>query len=176
MLLLGVNVIDRQIDELVDQYAEHLLQLAYFYTKDRYSAEDIVQEVFMKFLEANYEERGTVRAYLSRMTINKSKDYLKSWAYKKVQLKEKWSFEKSKKKKDALLVEDERNLIGHAILNLSLEYREPIILYYFEEMSVAEVAAVLAIPENTVKTRLKRAREKLKPLLQDEEWEVLANE
>lgn len=49
-------------------------------------------------------------------------------------------------------------------------------MYYFEEMSVAEVAAVLAIPENTVKTRLKRAREKLKPLLQDEEWEVLANE
>lgn len=103
MLLLGVNVIDRQIDELVDQYAEHLLQLAYFYTKDRYSAEDIVQEVFMKFLEANYEERGTVRAYLSRMTINKSKDYLKSWAYKKVQLKEKWSFEKSKKRKTPYL-------------------------------------------------------------------------
>ncbi|MFJ8236073.1 sigma-70 family RNA polymerase sigma factor [Ureibacillus sp. NPDC094379] len=169
-------MIDRQIDELVDQYAEHLLQLAYFYTKDRYSAEDIVQEVFLKFLEANYEERGTVRAYLSRMTINKSKDYLKSWAYKKVQLKEKWSFEKSKKKKDSLLVEDERHLIGQAILNLALEYREPIILYYFEEMSVAEVAAVLVIPENTVKTRMKRAREKLKPLLQEDEWEVLANE
>ncbi|CAM5223779.1 RNA polymerase sigma-70 factor OS=Ureibacillus acetophenoni OX=614649 GN=SAMN05877842_10357 PE=3 SV=1 [Ureibacillus acetophenoni] len=77
-----------------------MLQLAYFYTKDRYSAEDIVQEVFIKFMDINYEERGTLRAFLSRMTINKSKDYLKSWTYKKIQLKEKWSFVKAKKKKD----------------------------------------------------------------------------
>ncbi|WP_449445742.1 sigma factor-like helix-turn-helix DNA-binding protein [Ureibacillus acetophenoni] len=37
-------------------------------------------------------------------------------------------------------------------------------------MNVAEIALTLEIPENTVKTRLRRAREKLKPLLQEEEW------
>jgi len=171
-----VTKINRDIEFIFDEHAEHLLQLAYFYTKDRYSAEDIVQEVFIKFMDINYEERGTLRAFLSRMTINKSKDYLKSWTYKKIQLKEKWSFVKAKKKKDPMLISDERNLIGKAILELPLDYREVIILYYFQEMNVAEIALTLEIPENTVKTRLRRAREKLKPLLQEEEWEVLINE
>ncbi len=92
--------INREIEFIFDEHAEHLLQLAYFYTKDRYSAEDIVQEVFIKFMDIDYEERGNLRAFLSRMTINKAKDYLKSWAYKKIQLKDKWSFVKAKKKKD----------------------------------------------------------------------------
>ncbi|SOC37126.1 sigma-70 family RNA polymerase sigma factor [Ureibacillus acetophenoni] len=168
--------INRELDFIFDEHAEHLLQLAYFYTKDHYAAEDIVQEVFIKFLDANYEEQGTLRAFLSRMTINKSKDYLKSWAYKKIQLKEKWTSLKAKKKKDNVLIIDERTMIGEAILQLTLEYRELIILYYFQEMSIAEIAQTLEIPENTVKTRLRRARERLKPLLQDEEWEVLLSE
>lgn len=168
--------INRDIDSIVEQHAEHLLQLAYFYTKDRFSSEDIVQEVLIKFLETDYEERGTVRAFLSKMTINKSKDYLKSWAYKKILLKEKWSHITATKKKDKLLVQNERTIIGEAVLNLPFEYREPIILFYFQELSIHEIAETMSLPENTVKTRLKRAREKLKPLLQDEAWEVLTNE
>lgn len=168
--------INRDIDLIVEQHAEHLLQLAYFYTKDRFSSEDIVQEVLIKFLDTDYEERGTIRAYLSRMTINKSKDYLKSWAYKKIQFKEKWSHITATKKKDKLLVQNERTLIGEAVLNLPLEYREPIILFYFQDLSIHEIAETIGLPQNTVKTRLRRAREKLKPLLQDEAWEVLANE
>lgn len=168
--------INREIEFIFDEHAEHLLQLAYFYTKDRYSAEDIVQEVFIKLMTINYEERGTLRAFLSRITVNKSKDYLKSWAYRKIQLKEKWSFVRAKKKKDPVLINDERDLIGKAVLDLPLDYREVIILYYFQEMNIEEIASTLEIPENTVKTRLRRAREKLKPLLHEEEWEVLVSE
>nr|WP_232337008.1 sigma-70 family RNA polymerase sigma factor [Lysinibacillus timonensis] len=169
-------MINREIEWIFDEHAEHLLQLAYFYTKDRYSAEDIVQEVFIKFMSSDYEERGNIRAFLSRMTINKCKDYFKSWAYKKIQLKETWSNVVSRKKKDSILVADERNQIGSAVLDLPLEYREPVILFYFQEMSVIDIAVTLEVPENTIKTRLRRAREKLKPLLQEEEWEVLVHE
>ncbi|SOC22703.1 RNA polymerase sigma-70 factor [Ureibacillus xyleni] len=161
---------------MIEEHAEHMLQLAYFYTKDHYSAEDIVQEVFIKFMNAQYDERGNLRAFLSRMTINQSKDYIKSWAYKKIQLKEKWTVERVKKRKDGLLVENEKTLIGEAILELPLLYREPIILYYFQELSIHEIAILLHTSENTIKTRLKRAREKLKSLLKDEVWEVLEHE
>ena len=72
----------------------------------------------------------------------------------------------------------QRGTVSHwgTILKLSLTYREPIILYYFEEMKIRDIAQLLGIAENTVKTRLKRAREALKPHLKQEEWEVLRHE
>ena len=159
------------IEEVMREHTKHLLRLAYFYTKNDQSAEDIVQDVFIKFYHSNYTEDGKLRAYLSRMTINKSKDYLKSWHYKKMQLHEFWE-QKGNVKKDALVVNDERAKIGEAILSLKLLYREPLILYYYEELTLIEIANVLKLPINTVKTRLKRAKEQLKPMLEDE-WEVL---
>lgn len=162
------------IEQIIDEYSPHLLRLAYFYTKNRHTAEDIVQDVLIKFCEAPYEERGILRAYLTRLTINKSKDYLKSWAYKKIVFQQK-IFTKGKADADSIVQQEERSEIGAAILQLPLKYREPIILYYFEEMAIADVADVLVLPENTIKTRLRRARQQLKPHLQGE-WEVLANE
>ena len=162
------------IEQIIDEHSAHLLRLAYFYTKNRHAAEDIVQDVLIKFCEAPYEERGQLRAYLTRITINKSKDYLKSWAYKKIVFQQK-IFTKGKADQDSIVRQEERSAIGAAILQLPLKYREPIILYYFEEMAIADVAEALVLPENTIKTRLRRAREQLKPHLQGE-WEVLANE
>lgn len=75
---------------MIEEHAAHLLRLAYFYVKNRQTAEDIVQEVFIKFSQRGYEERGQLRAYLSTLTINQSKDYLKSWHYKKLLLQEKY--------------------------------------------------------------------------------------
>lgn len=160
----------------MEEHAEHLLRLAYFYVKDRHVAEDIVQEVFIKFSSQMYEERGLLRAYLSTVTINKSKDYLKSWHYKKIVLQEKLFPLRAKVHRDSLIEAEERSQIGAAILELPLQYREPILLYYFEELRIVEIASILDIPENTVKTRLRRAREALKPYLKQEEWEVLAHE
>ncbi|MFJ7666821.1 sigma-70 family RNA polymerase sigma factor [Lysinibacillus sp. NPDC097195] len=176
-----VNMVTEEVDgileKIIDDYAEHLLRLAYFYVKNQHVAEDIVQEVFIKFSEQAqaYEERGQLRAYLSTLTINKSKDYLKSWHYKKCILQEKLFLTQAKKQRDALIEAEERSQIGAAILKLPLTYREPILLYYYEELKIADIAQVLELPENTVKTRLKRAREALKPHLR-EEWEVLLHE
>jgi len=168
--------VDGILEKMMDDHAEHLLCLAYFYVKNRHAAEDIVQEVFIKFSQHDYEERGQLRAYLSRLTINKSKDYLKSWHYKKLILQEKIFPERANIQRDTLIEAEERSHIGAAILKLPLTYREPIILYYYEEMKIAEIAQVLGIVENTVKTRLKRAREALKSQLKQEEWEVLGHE
>ena len=167
---------DGILEEMIEEHAAHLLRLAYFYVKNRQTAEDIVQEVFIKFSQRGYEERGQLRAYLSTLTINQSKDYLKSWHYKKLLLQEKIFPIPGNRQRDELVAAEERSQIGAAILKLSLTYREPIILYYFEEMKIRDIAQLLGIAENTVKTRLKRAREALKPHLKQEEWEVLRHE
>ncbi|MER2106519.1 MAG: sigma-70 family RNA polymerase sigma factor [Solibacillus sp.] len=163
----------RELEEMMTQHSAHLLRLAYFYTKNIHAAEDIVQDVFIKMLSTPYEERGHLRSFLTRLTVNKSKDYLKSWAYRKWQFESKWRMTVTDR--DHIIQQEERSAIGAAVLSLPLKYREPILLYYYEEMPVLEIAELLGLSDNTVKTRLRRAREQLKPKLAGQ-WEVLGDE
>ncbi|NLY79347.1 MAG: sigma-70 family RNA polymerase sigma factor [Lysinibacillus sp.] len=154
---------------MIDKYSEHLLRIAYYYTKNLHAAEDIVQDVFIKYTQSNYEEQGQLRAYLTKMTINRTKDYLKSWSYRRIQLREHLPtipfFQKER-----IIHRELQSTIGEAVLSLPIKYREVIIFYYYEELNTAEIASLLQLPESTIRTRLRRAREKLRPLLSDE-WE-----
>lgn len=168
---MGTN----ELKELMSQYTEYLIRLAYYYVKDLHAAEDIVQEVFIKFYnsQSNYEEQGELKAFLTKMTVNKSKDYLKSWTYRRVQLQNKLFHTESTMKSDELVRKDEETIIGEAILQLPLKQREVLIYFYFHEMTIVAIAGLLVIPESTVKTRLRRGRELLRNQLKGIEWEVL---
>ena len=65
----------------------------------------------------------------------------------------------------------EEGLLKAALLRLEERYRVPILLHYLEGYSVAEVAAILRVPQGTVKTRLARGRKALKALLDEEVFE-----
>ncbi|WP_342472234.1 sigma-70 family RNA polymerase sigma factor [Metasolibacillus sp. FSL H7-0170] len=166
------------LKEIMNLYTESLIRLAYYYVKDRHVAEDIVQEVFIKIYHHpdKYEERGQLQAYLYKMTANKSKDYLRSWSYKKVQLQNKIFPSTSKMEPDELVRKDEEAIVAEAILELPLKQREVLIYFYFNEMNIKDIASILSIPESTVKTRLRRSKELLKNKLKDIQWEVLLNE
>lgn len=71
----------------MEQHTERLIRLAFYYGRDWQSAEDIVQDVLIKFYDnqQNYEERGELKAYLSK---HRGKD-LRSWAYCKIQVQQK---------------------------------------------------------------------------------------
>lgn len=167
-----------ELERIMDQHTERLIRLAFYYVRNLQSAEDIVQDVFIKFYHnpQNYEERGELKAYLSMLVINKSKDYLRSWTYRKIQVQQKIFAKQTIMRRDMLVQQDERTLIENAILALPFKQREVIIHFYFEEMSVLDIANLLNIPESTVKTRLRRGRELLKPKLRHVEWEVLLHE
>ena len=166
------------LKDLMFEYTEFLIRLAYYYVKDLQAAEDIVQEVFIKFYnnQHNYEERGELKAYLTQMTVNKSKDYLKSWTNRKIQLQNRLFSQADKRNLDELVRKDEEAMIGEAILELPLKHREVLIYFYFNEMTITEVAQILTIPESTVKTRLRRGKELLRNRLKGIEWEALLNE
>ncbi|WP_397538385.1 sigma-70 family RNA polymerase sigma factor [Rummeliibacillus pycnus] len=171
-----INIVE--LERIMNQHTESLLRLSYYYVKDLHIAEDIVQESFIKFYQDRnrYEERGELKAYLSKMVVNKSKDYLKSWSYRKIQLQNRLFSKHSQKKMDNLIRKDEETILGEAILKLPLKQREPLIYYYFEEMSIKDISRLLEIPESTVKTRIRRSKQLLKTQLQKYEWEVLLNE
>lgn len=164
------------VEQAMKNYSELLFRIAYYYVKDTYIAEDIVQDVFVKLYSANYSEQGELRAYLSKITVNKSKDYLKSWAYRKVKLTEKIFSTTYKVSKDKLVEQEELNTLDQAILNLPIKQREAIVYFYLENLSVKEISKLLDRPESTIKSRLKSGKEQLKMLLQQQEWEVLLDD
>ena len=70
---------------------------------------------------------------------------------------------------EQLYVEKEwRAEVTAAVLTLPVKDREVLLLYYYEEMTITEIAGLLALSISTVKSRLQRAREKLKPKLKME--------
>ena len=166
-----------QLQQVIEEHGEHMLKIAYFIVKNRATAEDIVQDVFVQMLgQTNYEERGNLRAYLTKVTANRAKDHLRSWRYRMIQLLGEREPNTGVRHRDELLVDDERSELGEAILAMPLKYREPIILYYYEELPLVEIAAHLKLPVNTVKTHLRKARQLLQRSLHKGDWEVLFNE
>ncbi|WP_251700906.1 sigma-70 family RNA polymerase sigma factor [Sporosarcina luteola] len=165
-----------ELEAIMDAHGEHLLRMAFFYLRDREMAKDIVQDVFISFYtSANYEERGTLRAYLTKLTVNRCKDHLRSWSFRNLLITQDW-VETIHTQQDPLVLNEERAELSITILKLPMKYREIVIFYYYEEYKIREIAALLELSENTVKARMVKARKILKEKLKTGDWEVLSNE
>lgn len=163
-----------QLEEFIRTHGEELLRLSYTYVKNKELAEDIVQDVLLKAYEQQEQFRGdaSYRTYLYRMTINRSYDYLRSWSYKNTILTNKIQqiFQGTKSAEEQVIEQNENRFLGNAVFALPIKYREIIILYYYKELKIDEIAHLLSISDNTVKTRLRRGREKLRDQLKGGEW------
>ena len=164
--------------KIMEEHTERLIRVAFYYTKELQTAEDMVQDVFIKFHQNlhKYQEQGELKAYLTRLTINRCKDYLKSWHVRKLEFQQKWAEQVEEKDLSRFVRKDEETIISEAIMKLPIKHREVLVYYYFEEMTSLQIANLLQIPQSTVKTRLTRAKQLLKPALQGIEWEVLTHE
>lgn len=160
------------IEELMREYGNDVLRTAYSYVNDRDAAEDLFQETFIKAYYNLDKFRGdcSIKTWLTRIAINVCKDYLKS-AYQRhvVPMME---FEEDAIVSDSDYEEvenfDRNEHIKEAVMSLPEVYREAIMCVYYNDMSVAETAEQLNVSQGTVKSRLARAREKLKELLAKE--------
>lgn len=153
---------DQLLLTAMDSYGDYLVRLTYAIVKDEKKAEDIVQEVFIRYylnLE-KFEGRSSVKTYLYRIAVNECHNYFKSWAYRKMEISNLFGHllvNKDTPEKEILQKESDGN-IAKLIDMLPLKYREVIWLHYYSELSVTEIADVLDCPVNTVKTRLARGR------------------
>lgn len=158
------------IESLIRQYGNDVLRTAYMYVKDIHTAEDIFQDVFIKVNQklSTFEGNSSIKTWIIRITINTCKDYLKSaWNRKVVPMME--------YQEDAIVSEtdyddvekqDTKELIKKSVLSLPAKYKDIVLCVYFQEMSITEAANALHIAEGTAKSRLSRARLKLKSILE----------
>lgn len=159
------------IEQLVHTYSDYLYRVALVYTKDARAAEEVVQDVFFNYYrkQSQFKGEATLKTYLVKMTINRSYDYLRSWKNKRLVLLEKIQGKPSTTTEQLLLQMEMRGEVTQAVLALPVKYREIIVLYYYEEFSINEISALTGVSETALKSRLQRARKKLKITLQDEE-------
>lgn len=154
-----------QFEYYFKEYHSLIFRVAFTEVRSHADAEDILQEVFLRLLRyrPEFESREHEKAWILRITINLCKDFLKSkWnnstvAMDKIPETEKVYFKLPYAESDDTL---------WAVMELKERYRQPLYLFYYEDYSVKEIAKVLNMPENTVKTNLKRGREAVKELLE----------
>jgi len=122
-------------------------------------AEDIYQEVFLKLARADisFENQEHVKAWLLRVTVNCSVNLFRSAWRRHVQPVEALPERASPRDDD-----DRYEALNRALDILPARYRAVIHLYYYEEMSVDEISAVLSTKPATIRSRLARGRERLK--------------
>lgn len=152
------------IEELIPEFKNHLFAAAFGVCRNRCDAEDVVQEVFLKYylLDKDFESEEHIRAWLIRVTINLACDKAKSfWNRNKIQWDEYIDSVPFEKPQDRDLLE--------AVISLPQKYCIVIHLFYYEDYSIREIAQILKKKENTVKSCLFRGRKLLKDMLK-EEW------
>ncbi|WP_233505437.1 sigma-70 family RNA polymerase sigma factor [Sporosarcina sp. BI001-red] len=160
------------IEQVMGNYGDYLLRVAYVYVKNQSTAEDIVQDVLIRYYQRSdqFREESSLKTYLVKMTVNRSHDYLRSWTHKRLLLKEKIVGNKTKDTPEGRLIEQETTeSVLTALLSMKMIYREVLVLYYYEESSTVDIADILSCPEATVRTRLQRARLQLKERLEEQE-------
>lgn len=151
------------LERMMNEYGNSLLRLCYMYLKDRQLAEDAVQDTFIKVYKnyGSFDGGSGEKAWINRIAINVCKDILRSAYKRKVNLTDDLSdipkLEDDYGKVDTTLVE--------TVMELKPHYREVVLLFYYQDMKITDIAKALDIPESTVSVRLKRARDLLKKKL-----------
>ncbi len=151
--------------QAVELYETSVFRAAFYICRNREDAEDVCQDTFLAYYRADAEfaSEEHVKAWLLRTAINKARNVVRAfWRRKKENLDD---------YSDAAAVQPkEDNDLVREVLKLPDRCRTVIHLYYYEDYSVREIAGILGISENTVKSQLHRGRQLLKEKLQ-EEWE-----
>ena len=158
------------LDNLMECFGDKVMRLAYCYVRDRYIAEDILQEVFYRVYVNLGKFRGdsTYFTWIYRITKNLCQDYLASAYFRRMlpwhNLETRTAYEDA-----AVQFEDsEGGDIFITVMELPQKYRTVIALYYFEDFTTPEISKILNIKETTVRTRLSRGRDMLRQLLTGE--------
>ncbi|SDI13542.1 RNA polymerase sigma-70 factor, ECF subfamily [Planococcus glaciei] len=174
------KVSDEQMEKIMDSCGEELIRLAYFYVQDWQAAEDIVQQAFLAYYQKahQFENRSSLKTYLSKITINKCHDHLRSWKNKRALFTDTIEnlMSGGKSPEENVEVRSGQANLTRKVLGLPIKYREAILLYYYQEFTTKEISHLLNSQENTIKTRMRRAKKLLKDQVDASEWEGFQDE
>lgn len=154
--------------QLYNLYCNAMLLVANRYVKDRFIAEDVMQDAFIKAFKKikNYKNEVAFGAWLKKIVINQSIDYLKKNKLELVAINDDVT---TKVEDDDWKVESDISVdeIVETINGLKEKYRLVLTLYLLEGYDHQEISTILNITENTSRTHLLRGKRILKEQLKN---------
>ena len=154
---------EEEMERIVHSYSTMLLRFSMHHVKEEAQAQDIVQNVFMKYMEKqpDFIDEEHEKAWLLRVASNMCKDYLGHW----------WN-----RKRNHLTVNDTQFIekakttssVLEEVRKLSFHQRNAVFLFYFEGYSMKEIALIFHVKEGTVSSWLTRARKQLRKQMEEE--------
>ena len=148
---------------LVEAHGQAVYRLAYARTGSREDAEDITQETFLRLVRAApvFRDEAHCRAWLLHVAMNCTRSlFRRPWRRRDLPLEE---------AANAAAPDGERGVVLEAVLALPEQYRAPVHLFYYEGLTVEQIAKILGLREGAVRTRLSRARGMLRDMLKEDE-------
>lgn len=157
---------NQRFDDLYQKYAVIVFRTAYIFLLNKDDAEDIVQEVFIKYFISNktFNDDDHEKAWILTVTANLSKNVLRSKSRQNLELD------------DTIKIVDhkfDKAITNHldleeAMKKLTANQRLVIYLFYYEQIPIKNIAKIMKSNENTVKSHLLRAKSKMKTYLEKE--------
>lgn len=157
---------NQRFDDLYQKYASMIFRTAYNFLLNKDDAEDIVQEVFIKYFVSNktFNDDNHEKAWVLTVTANLSKNVLRSKSRQNLELD------------DTIKIVDhkfDKAITNHldleeAMKKLTANQRLVIYLFYYEQIPIKNIAKIMKSNENTVKSHLLRAKSKMKTYLEKE--------
>ena len=153
--------VNQKAEELLKDYGNSILRMAYAYLHNMSDAEDILQETLIKYLQTApvLENPAHEKAWLLKVAANLSKNRID---YNRIR--------QTDELEETLVAEKREDLrfVWEAVRALPEKYREVIHLFHHEGYSTAQIAKILGYKEATVRTNLRRGRQQLKEILKEE--------
>ena len=146
--------------QALDTYGNAVLRCAYSYLHNMADAEEILQDTLLKLLTAapSFESEEHKKAWLLRVAANLSKNRIE---YNALRVSDELSVDLAEEGREDL------SFVWDAVKALPVPFREVIHLHYYEGYSTEEIAKILGRNPSTVRSDLRRGREKLKAVLKE---------
>lgn len=157
---MGEPLSKEQAEQVVSRQSDTVYKLAFAQMGNRSDADDVYQEVFLRYVKRDpvFESAQHEKAWFLRVTLNCCKKLWASpWRRHSVPLEESIQADMP-----------ENHYLMEELKKLPLKYSAVLHLFYWEDMTVDEISAMLALRPGTVKSRLSRGREKLRDNLKGE--------
>lgn len=158
-----LSLLHEKIEQALSTYQTMIYRIALSYTKNQADAEDLFQEVFVAYMKVlqkskNFEpfqSRDHEKAWFIRVAINKSKNHLKSA----------WNTKTTGLTADYPITEKPEDNSLEVLYSLPDQFRNVLYLYYYEELTISQIASIFEQKEATIRQQMSRGRKLLKSKL-----------
>ena len=169
---------ERALGKIIDLYSAYITCIVWELLHKKGTKEDIEEVVADTFISLwltaeriNYKQYSSIKSYLAMIARNKAKDWLRSYRGGILELND-----------DILLIDgdverlilqkEQQLIIGRTLEKLKEKDKAIFIMYYYRYKKIEEIAEILKMNPQTVKTRLRRGREILKRILLEEGYDA----